>query len=373
MARSKLIFASSEASADQLYATGFRAPDAFAFLECEAGRYLLLSDLEVDRGRAETEGVDVESWSELEAGITGRGKKKPASAKVLAAWLRQHKAGAVVVPSDFPFGLARALKKEGVRLRPAKGLFWPQRQKKSPAEVRKLEAAVHVAETAMTRALEILAAARIRADGVLLRGRSVLTAEALRTEIETAIVAAGGESRGDSIVACGDQACDPHARGAGPLRAHELLILDIFPRHARSGYFGDITRTVVRGRASDAQRRLWETCLTGQRMAIEAIAPGVEGGPVHEKVKAFFAAEGYPTERRDGRWQGFFHGTGHGLGLEIHEEPRFSATTFVPGQVVTVEPGIYIRGLGGVRHEDVALVTARGARLLTRLDKPFEL
>lgn len=373
MARSKLIYASSEASADQLYATGFRAPDAFPFLETGGRKVLLLSDLEVDRGRSETKGIEIESWSELEAALGKGRRKKPSAARVLAAWLRRHKAGAVLVPGDFPFALARALKKEGVRLKPTKGMFWPARQQKTAAEVRKIEAALRVAEAAMTRAFDVLAATRIRADGILLRGRSVLTAEALRTEIETAIVAAGGESRGDSIVACGEQACDPHARGAGPLRAQELIILDIFPRHAKSGYFGDITRTVVRGRASDAQRRLWETCLAGQRMALEAMSPGVEGGPIHEKIKSFFAAEGYATERRDGRWQGFFHGTGHGLGLEIHEEPRFSATTFVPGQVITVEPGIYMPGLGGVRHEDVALVTRRGAKLLTRLEKPFEI
>jgi Xaa-Pro aminopeptidase len=225
----------------------------------------------------------------------------------------------------------------------------------------------------MERAMEILRSAAPRKDGRLSFGKRILTSEILRLEIETAIVRAGGEARGDTIVAGGEQACDPHGRGAGPLRANELIILDIFPRDARSGYFGDITRTVVRGRASEAQRVLWETCLAGQKMALEKMKPGNLGGPVHDLVKTFFAENGYPTEIRDGRWQGFFHGTGHGLGLEIHEPPRFAATTFLPGQVITVEPGIYVPGLGGVRHEDVALVTRRAPRLLTKAPKPFEI
>jgi Xaa-Pro aminopeptidase len=177
----------------------------------------------------------------------------------------------------------------------------------------------------------------------------------------------------NSIVACGAQACDPHERGHGPLKAHELIILDIFPRSANTGFVGDMTRTVVRGRASDAQRRLWETCLAGQKMALRALSPGGDGKALQDSVREFFTAAGYPTERRNGRWQGFFHGLGHGLGLEIHEEPRLGRTTFRAGQVFTIEPGIYLPGLGGVRHEDVAVITASGHRLLSRFPKPLEI
>jgi Xaa-Pro aminopeptidase len=157
------------------------------------------------------------------------------------------------------------------------------------------------------------------------------------------------------------------------LRAHELIILDLFPRAAASGYFGDMTRTVVRGRASDAQRKLWETCLEGQKRALRAIKPGRSGKAVQDDVRQYFTDQGYPTERREGRWSGFFHGLGHGLGLEIHESPRVGTTTFHPGQVVTVEPGLYIPGFGGVRHEDVVTITKTGHRLLSRFPKPLEI
>lgn len=373
MARPKLIIASSESSADQLYASGFRAPDPFVFLEREGKRFLLLSDLEVDRGRSEVRGAKVEAYSAVEREVQAGKSKKPAQARVIAAWLKSKKARLAVVPPEFPLGLARALRKEGIRLKPAKGVLFPEREIKTPAEVRKIEAALRIAEAGLARGFEVLRATTIRKDGRLFWGRRVLTSEMLRIEMETAVLRAGGEARGDTIVAGGEQACDPHGRGSGALRSGELIILDIFPRDARSGYFGDITRTVVRGRASDAQRQLWETCLAGQKLAIDAMKPGNQGAVVHEQVKTRFAEAGYPTEIRNGRWQGFFHGTGHGLGLELHESPRFSATTFLPGQVLTVEPGIYIPGLGGVRHEDVALVTKVGPRLLTRHPKPLEI
>lgn len=373
MPRAKLIIASSEASADLLYATKFRAPDAFVFLEAAGRTSLLLSDLEVDRGRVEAAVDQVDAYSHAEKEIQGKKKKRPGFPRVVAGWLKASGVRSVLVPQDFPFGLARQLREEGVRLKAAKGGLFPEREKKSAAEVRAISAAIRIAEAGIARGLEVLRSAVPRKDGRLAIGRRILTSEMLRIEIETALVRAGGEARGDTICAGGEQACDPHGRGTGPLRANELIILDVFPRDAKSGYFGDITRTVVRGRASEAQKRLWDVCLAGQKRALQQMRPGVEGARVHEKIKAYFAAQGYPTEVRDGRWQGFFHGTGHGLGLEVHESPRFAATTFVTGQVLTVEPGLYIPGLGGVRHEDVALITRQGPKLLTQAPKPLEI
>lgn len=372
MPRQKLIIASSETSADLLYATKFRAPDPFVFLQ-GGKKLLLLSDLEVDRGRKEALVDRVDAYSDVEREVQGGKKKRPSPGRVIASWLRTCKARSVIVPSGFPLGLARQMRKEGIRIKPTKDPFFPERERKSAAEIRAIEAAIRIAEAGMSRAMEILKSSALRRDGKLAIGRRILTSEILRTEIEIALVRAGGEARGDSIVAGGEQACDPHGRGTGPLRANELIIIDIFPRDARSGYFGDITRTVVRGTAGEAHRKLWETCLAGQAMALKHMKPGNQGSVAHEAIKEFFAKAGYPTEVRDGRWQGFFHGTGHGLGLEVHESPRFAATTFLPGQVLTVEPGIYIPGLGGVRHEDVAVVTKRGPRLLTHAPKPLEI
>jgi Xaa-Pro aminopeptidase len=157
------------------------------------------------------------------------------------------------------------------------------------------------------------------------------------------------------------------------LKANSLIIIDIFPRSAASGYYGDLTRTVLRGRASDEQRRLWETVNDGQALALKKMKPGVDGLKLHKEVQQFFVNRGYPTELRDGRQTGFFHGTGHGLGLEIHEFPRFQKTVFKTGQVLTVEPGLYYPGLGGTRTEDVVAVTKNGIRMLSRFENKLEL
>ncbi len=369
----KLIVAASEASADMLYATGFRVPDAFAFVEVGGRSAVLLSDLEVDRGRREARVDEVVGYSDVAERVKGRGRKEPPFAAVVAGFLREQGVRRAGVPGDFPLGLATALGKLGIGLKPATGHFWPDRETKSAAELKLISAALRVTEIGLQVGVDALRAAKIRKkDGVLVRGRSELTSEALRAEIESAMLRAGGLGGGQTIVAGGEQACDPHERGRGPLRGSELIILDIFPRMMASGFFGDMTRTVVRGRATEAQREMWEVCLAGQKGALKGIGPGVDGGELQEAVRDFFEEAGFPTEQVAGRWTGFFHGLGHGLGLEIHEEPRISKTTFRAGQVLTVEPGIYVPGIGGVRHEDVVVVTERGNRVLSKFPKVLE-
>ncbi|NJK91987.1 MAG: M24 family metallopeptidase, partial [Blastochloris sp.] len=111
----------------------------------------------------------------------------------------------------------------------------------------------------------------------------------------------------------------------------------------------------------------------GQALALKKMKAGADGAALHEEVKTYFKEQGYPTEQRAGRWVGFFHGTGHSLGLEIHEAPRFSAGRFRRGQVMTVEPGLYYPGLGGVRIEDLVVIEAKGIRNLTKAPDVFEL
>jgi Xaa-Pro aminopeptidase len=202
-----------------------------------------------------------------------------------------------------------------------------------------------------------------------------LTSERLRAVIDCAILQARGMA-GNTIVAGGKQGCDPHERGHGRLRANEPIIIDIFPRSQKTGYFGDITRTVVRGRANETVKKLYDTVFQGQKIALQKVRAGTSTAEIHQCVQQFFKQRGYSTGKRNGRMEGFFHGTGHGLGLEVHEAPRMGATStgnLKAGQVVTVEPGLYYPEIGGVRLEDVALVTANGAKNLTRFEKVLEI
>ncbi len=363
----RLIVAASEHDPDMLYATRFFAPDAFVWLEKKGRRIIMLNDLEIDRGRAHAQADEIVAQSE----VAKRAGKEASLSKIILRFLKDHRVSVAQVPASFPLGLAKKLMKAGVALKPAEGLFFPEREFKDAEELAHLRRALAITQAGMARGMEVLAASKIDAHGGLLWAKRPLTSELLRAEIDSAILHAGGQPA-NTIVAGGEQACDPHERGHGPLLAHSLIILDIFPRDAQSGYYGDMTRTVVRGKATDAQRKLWETVLEGQELALKSMKPGADGKAVHDSVTQLFKERGYPSEQKNGRWTGFFHGTGHGLGLELHESPRFGRTKFKPGQVLTVEPGLYYPGLGGVRIEDVATVTETGIEMLSDFEKRLE-
>jgi Xaa-Pro aminopeptidase len=367
----RLIVAASEQDPDMLYATRFFAPDPFIFLEERGKRTLVLSDLEIDRARKQANADEFVSYSALEREVQGNQKKAPPYEKVLAHFLRKRGVKSAVVPANFPLGYAEEVEASKIRLRTTNGLFWPEREAKTEEEQKFMRRALQITESGMARAMEVLAASNPGPGKKLTWSGKTLTSEILRAEIDSAILRAGGLPA-NTIVAGGDQACDPHERGFGPLKANSLIILDIFPRDAKSGYFGDMTRTVVRGRANEEQRKLWETVLEGQELALRKMKPGVDGLSLHNEVKQLFTDRGFPTEVRNGRQVGFFHGTGHGLGLEIHEFPRFQKTVFKPGQALTVEPGLYYPGVGGARIEDVVVVTKSGTRMLSRFEKRLE-
>jgi Xaa-Pro aminopeptidase len=369
--KTRLIVAASENDADMFYATRFFAPDPFIFLEQNGKRTLVLSDLEIDRGRKQAQADEFLPYSQLEREVQGNSRKAPTYEKVLAHFLTKRKIRSAIVPSNFPLGYARELEAKNIRLQPTNGLFWPEREAKSDAELRLMRKALEITEAGMARGIEVVKQSTPGKAQKLQWHGADLTSEVLRAEIDTAVLRAGGLPA-NTIVAGGDQACDPHERGHGPLKANSLIILDIFPRSAASGYYGDLTRTILRGRASDEQRQLWETVNEGQALALKKMKPGVDGLELHEEIKKYFTDHGYPTELRKGRQTGFFHGTGHGLGLEIHEYPRFQKTIFKVGQVLTVEPGLYYPGLGGVRTEDVVAITKSGIRMLSRFENRLE-
>jgi Xaa-Pro aminopeptidase len=368
----RLIIAASDHDPDMLYATRFFVPDPFIFLQQNGKRTIVLSDLEIDRARKQAKADEIVSFSQIEREVQGTQKKAPSFEKVMSHFLRKRGVRFAVVPANFPLAYAEELATQKIRVRATNGLFWAEREAKSEDELQLMRRALAITEKGLARAIEVLRGSKPgRAKKLSWSGRT-LTSEVLRAEIDSAILRAGGLPA-NTIVAGGDQACDPHERGFGPLKADSLIILDIFPRDAKTGYFGDMTRTVVRGRASEEQRRLWETVRAGQALALKKMKAGVDGLKVHNEVKRFFTDRGFPTEIRNGRQVGFFHGTGHGLGLEIHEYPRFQKTVFKPGQVLTVEPGLYYPGLGGARVEDVVVVTKSGTRMLSRFEKRLEI
>jgi len=356
-----------------LYAAGFFAPDPFLFVQAGRRRLVVMSDLERDRARRQARVTRVLAWSRIARALEREGKV-PTVAQVAARVLRGLGARSAEVPRSFPVGLARELEALRIAVRVAPDPFWPQRAVKRPDEVRAITAALRAAEAGLEAGLEALRATRIGRDGTLRRGGHVFRVEDLRAAVNTRIMAEGAVPA-HTICAPGDQAVDPHEEGHGPIRAHTPIVMDIFPRSEKTGYFGDLTRTVVRGRASARLQEVYALVNEGVRLGHRRLRDGIEGRDVHREIQALFEARGYRTGVKDGRMQGFFHGTGHGLGLQIHEPPSLSTrpSTLRAGHVVTVEPGLYYLGLGGVRIEDVALVTRTGSRNLTRVPKFLEI
>src|SRR5208282_385995 len=271
-----------------------------------------MSDLEIDRARAQAPHCHVVSLSAYQQKLRARGIKRPGLAHVVRQILREKGIRRVTVPDNFPLGLATDLEKLGIPVKARPGNFFPEREIKSAAEVRKISAALVMAEVGMVEAMQVLRTAKIGRDRKLLYHNLPLTSEKLRAVIDCAILQACGLAA-NTIVAGGRQACDPHERGYGPLRAHEPIIIDVFPRSQKTGYFGDITRTVVKGRASEAARKLYATVERGQEIAFKKALAGAKGIDVHKAVVSFFDSEGYKTGKKNGRMEGFFHGTGHGL------------------------------------------------------------
>jgi Xaa-Pro aminopeptidase len=369
-----LIVADSEHDANMLYAVRMFVPDPFIYLRIHGKCYIVMSDLEIDRAREQAPHCNVISLTQCRKQLE-KLRRKANFPQMIRLLLERERIRSVTVPYNFPCGLAYELRRLGIRVVARPGSFFPQRERKNAEEVKKISAALTMAEVGLAEGMQALRTAKIGRKGRLMYKNNPLTSEKLRGIINSAIAQAGGTAT-NTIVAGGRQGCDPHERGHGVLRANEPIIIDVFPRSQKTGYFGDITRTVVKGRASEILRKMYYTVERGQEIAFEVIGNKVTGRKVHETVQKFFQKEGFRTGKVNGHMQGFFHGTGHGLGLEIHEAPRISpisTDTLRNGHVVTVEPGLYYPEIGGVRLEDVAHVTSKGPKNLTRFEKVLEL
>ena len=369
MKTATLLYAASETDANLFYATKFLVGDPVIFVQAGRRKMLVLNDLEIGRGRDEARVDEILSLSELTRAI-GKGCT---TARVIERVVRDHGCSACLVPENFPLALADQLRARRIKVAAKPGPFFPERLLKTPGEIRAIEQVQRAVEEAVEEALQLLRRSKIRGHKIIHRNE-VVTSELLKRVINVKLMERNCIAK-NTIVASGDQGCDPHNRGTGPIHPDRTLILDVFPRSGDNHYFADMTRTVVKGRASPAVKRLYAAVLEAQETGIAAVRHGVNGRAVHDGVKKVFDRLGYKTEPRNGKMAGFFHGTGHGVGLDIHEAPSVGArdSLLEAGAVVTVEPGLYYFGVGGVRLEDMVLVTRTGCRNLTRFPKNLEI
>jgi len=373
MNNGKLIVASSSECSDLLYITNFMAPDPFIFFSSNKIKGVVVTALELKRARSECK-KDITVFDRDE--VISKSSPDKDIKMVLKGLVEKFPADTWEVPATFPLLYAEYLKSLGVSLKCVDGEFFPKRQTKSQEELDLIFNSVKLTEKTMHRAEDILRESTIRNDGVLLWNGDVLTSEIIKREINLEAVRCDAIAE-STIVACGKHSSEPHNTGSGPIVANQPIVIDIFPRHEKSGYWGDMTRTFVKGKASEMVKKAYDAVRDARDKAKSEIKAGALPSVVHNGTMDILTERGFKTGKDDnGNYYGFFHGLGHGVGLDIHEKPGVNALNNQPfkvNDVVTVEPGVYYPEWGGIRLEDLVVVKENGIDCFTEYDNILEI
>lgn len=380
MTTAQLIISASEHDADMLYVSRMFVPDAFIAIGIESQGGIqwhgLFSPLEVDRAKKQSgfHQVHLDSIWRQKADVLGW---SPSLASTAAAFLKEHGVKSITVPGQFPLMYAEQLRALDFQITAQQGSLFPERAVKNNDEIKQLARAERLTKRSMMQAENFLASCSIGDDHILRHpddAKTKVKSKHVRAAIETFLIGKGAMPA-HTIVACGKEGADPHNIGSGLIRAHQSIIIDIFPRLLDSGYWGDMTRTYVKGKAPSTLKKMYQTVREGQDIGLNSVTNGVHGAEIHQAILNHFDKQGFKTGLKGGKQTGFFHGTGHGVGLEIHESPRISVRDDIlqTNQVVTVEPGLYYPNIGGIRLEDMVVVRNHGCENLTKHPRKLEI
>ena len=372
-----LIYADSIRFAEMRHEVPLGVPDPFLYAERNGTRSVVASSFEL--GRINDVAPDIEALPMEEFGIDelyAQGlTREEIELEVVLRAARRFGIDDAVVPGTFPLELADHLRSNGIQVRADRDLFVQRRRVKNDAELAGIRRAQRAAEAAMDAARELMRSAE-RQDGSVLLDGEPLTCERIKLAVEQAFTA-NGAFADEFIVSHGPQTAVGHDMGSGPIAPDEPVCLDLFPRDRESGCFADMTRVFVVGTPSDELREWHTLCKEALDRSVAAVKPGVSGSALHKISCDIFEEHGYPTLRSKEPGEvlrdGFYHSLGHGVGLEVHEEPSLGRAPgeLVAGDVIAVEPGLYRHGYGGCRLEDIVLVTESGPEVLT--DYPYDL
>lgn len=300
-----------------------------------------------------------------------------AEAPVISAFLDEYDINHIGTPRDFQLYLAEILEESGISVRSIEDVVMKARKRKSRSEIEALETVQSVTEESMDKARSLIQESTV-VDGELHYEDELLTSERLRSILRDFLQARNctlAESN-EPIVSCGPQSADPHNRGSGSMRSDEPILIDIFPQH-ESGYWGDMTRTFVKGTPPEEFQRMYETTQKALNSALDVLSngAGTTGREVHNTVCDVFKSAGYPTIQDGDVDKGFLHSTGHAIGMELHEPPRLvgDCGELNEGYVLTIEPGLYDDNYGGVRIEDMVVVTENEYENLNDFSTDYQL
>lgn len=355
---------------NQQYLSGFTASDRFAFFRIEGDSILLVPPLE--KGRAESDAVVDQVHSTAEYVDDDVRDNLDEEIRVITKFLSESNVERIGVPRNFDLYIAEKLREEGFDIETVPDVIINARKKKDKAEIEHLQTAQQATQLSIDHAQKILRESTVN-DGTLHYGGEVLTAERLKTEVRTFLMSEQC-SLDESIIVCGPEGADPHRLGSGPLKSEQPILLDIYPQH-ESGYWGDMTRTFVKGATPTEVQKMHTVTLEAFQAALNVLeqGAGVTGAEVHNAACDVFESEGYPTIRQGDIEEGFLHSTGHAIGLDLHEPPRLVGDTerLEEGYVLTIEPGLYDPEYGATRVEDMVIVTEDGYRNLN--DYPYSI
>jgi Xaa-Pro aminopeptidase len=359
-----------------LWRTGFLAPDPVVYIEVDGEGTLYVSGMELGRAEKQARVGKVARFDDEDflKRRSGEGELQAFGAAI-ATRLAAAGVDQVRVEPEFPVALARAIEARDIVVLSDQPLFADERRAKTEAQAEAVRHSQQAAQAALDKVREILDDAEIR-DGMLYRDGQPLTSSVLIAAIDSELLRRGCGADG-TIAAGGSGAADPHVSDSGHLPAGKGVIVDIFPIDKKSRYYGDITRTFVVGEPNETWQRMYEAVKAAQEKALSMVAPGVNGRDIHRAVCQTLFEAGFGASMKGFQREGvplMMHGTGHGVGLEIHEAPRVSDVDLElrEGDVITIEPGLYSEEEGGVRLEDTVLVTADGYRNLTDYPKDWK-
>jgi len=370
MTKNRLIYGVPAENPDLAYALGATSADPIIYLEAQGKPCAVVPNTEIDEMKRKARVRRIFPYSDFFRKMKSLNRRLGES-DMIRALLNDFRIKTVEVHPYMPAILVDQLRKSGIKVNLGTHPFCPKRLTKTPTELQKIAAAQKVTFQAIGHVASILKASRISGSKLYYKGK-VLTSEFLHAAAKTFLVQQGYDCPTGIIIACGDDSTEPHNAGHGPVRPHQSVIVDIFPQNAETRFFGDATRTFCKGKPSRDLQLIYLAVREAQEMALRMIRPGVNGQTIHTAIQEFFNSLGFTTRPEKGRLVGFFHGTGHGLGLALHEDPvRISSASWVlkPGNVVTVEPGLYYPGIGGVRIEDVVVVTKTGCKIIGSFPK----
>lgn len=366
-----LIYDDSVSNSSLYYLTGFEAPDPFTFVRKESQSTILTPQLEHPRAEKEADVDKVFSRSSYQK---DKSKDEKEENQILAEFLNELGSSKIAVPEGFPFSLARELEDQGFTLEPVKDKAMEARKIKQPDEIRKLRNVQQPTEKAMEKAENIISEAVVRENKLYLNGE-VLTSERLKNRIKMFLLEKSCDTPYSIIASSGKESAKPHSTGSGPIEANEPILIDLTPRKNR--YFGDMSRTFVKGEASGELKNMKESVEKAMSRALDVLdqGAGLKACEVHNKVCDSLEEDGYETHRTGNMTKGFFHSTGHSIGLETHEPPKISLNEdkLRAGMIVTIEPGLYDPEIGGVRIEDMILIKENGYENFNSMHKSLEI